>query len=84
MTSGHDRPRVVRHFVLPGTLRGKLHAWRFVIARRSLQVATLLLFFGTLHWGWSIAGRPLLAGNLTWRRQRRWARAPSKPVYYYR
>ncbi len=65
MTSGHDRPRVVRHFVLPGTLRGKLHAWRFVIARRSVQIATLLLFFGTLHWGWSIAGRPLLAGNLS-------------------
>jgi len=39
--------------------------WRYLIARRSSQFFVLLLFFGTAHWGWSIAGRPLLRGNLS-------------------
>ena len=57
--------RPVRHFVLPATLGGKLHAWRFLIARRTVQAAMLLLFFGTAHWGWKLAGQPLLSGNLS-------------------
>jgi ferredoxin-type protein NapH len=36
-----------------------------MLARRVVQVGVLLLFFGTLHWGWQIAGRPVLAGNLS-------------------
>ncbi len=57
--------RPVRHFEMPQTLGGKLYVWRFVIARRFVQLAVLLLFFGTVHWGWQIAGRPLLSGDLS-------------------
>ncbi len=44
---------------------GWLRRHRYAIARRSVQVGTLLAFYGTLHWGWQLAGRPLLAGNLS-------------------
>lgn len=57
--------RPVRHFEMPATLGGKLHAWRFLIARRVVQLGVLLLFFGTVAWGWKLAGAPLLAGNLS-------------------
>ncbi len=57
--------RPVRHFEMPASLAGKLHAHRFLIARRAVQVAVVLLFFGTAHWGWKLAGQPLLAGNLS-------------------
>jgi len=55
----------VRPFVMPTTLVGKLKVWRFIIYRRFVQLGTLLLFLGTVHWGWSIAGEPLLIGNLS-------------------
>jgi len=55
----------VRPFVMPSTLTGKLKVWRFIIYRRFVQLITLLLFFGTAHWGWTIAGEPLLLGNLS-------------------
>jgi ferredoxin-type protein NapH len=58
-------PRTVRHLEPPSTLRGHAHALRFTLARRLVQLGVLLMFVGTLHWGWSIAGRPLLAGNLS-------------------
>lgn len=61
--AGDTRP--VRHFVAPTTLAGWLRVHRFGIARRVVQLGTLLLFFGTLHWGWQLAGRPLVAGNLS-------------------
>ena len=61
--AGTTRP--VRHFEMPTTLAGKLHAWRFLIARRAVQVSVLLLFFGTAHWGWKALGQPVLAGNLS-------------------
>lgn len=61
--SAHSRP--VRHFEMPATLGGKLHHWRFLLARRAVQVSVLLLFFGTAHWGWKLLGQPLLAGNLS-------------------
>ncbi|MCL2310361.1 MAG: quinol dehydrogenase ferredoxin subunit NapH [Proteobacteria bacterium] len=64
-TPASAQGRPVRHFVMPKTLGGKLHVWRFVIARRFVQIAVLLLFFGTVHWGWQIAGQPLLSGNLS-------------------
>ncbi len=38
---------------------------RYLLARRLVQVTVLLTFYGTAHWAWGIAGRPLLAGNLS-------------------
>ena len=55
----------VRHFVPPTTLGGRLRVLRFTLARRAVQFGVLLMFYGTLHWGWKIAGAPLLAGNLS-------------------
>jgi len=55
----------VRPFVMPSTLSGKLNVWRFIIYRRMVQLITLLLFFGTAHWGWTLAGEPVLMGNLS-------------------
>jgi len=55
----------VRPFVMPSTLSGKLNVWRFIIYRRMVQLITLLLFFGTAHWGWTLAGEPVLQGNLS-------------------
>ena len=55
----------VRPFVMPATLAGKLKVWRFIIYRRVVQLSTLLLFFGSAHWGWSIIGEPILIGNLS-------------------
>jgi ferredoxin-type protein NapH len=55
----------VRPFVMPPTLAGKLKVWRFIIYRRVVQLSTLLLFFGSAHWGWSIVGEPILIGNLS-------------------
>lgn len=42
-----------------------LWGWRYLILRRVVQIGLLLLFFGTLHWGWSLFGQPLLSGNLS-------------------
>jgi ferredoxin-type protein NapH len=50
---------------MPATLGGKLAVWRYLLMRRSVQVGVLLLFFGTVHWGWSLFGRPLIVGNLS-------------------
>ena len=55
----------VRHFVMPATFGGKLKVWRLLILRRLVQLSILLLFFGTAHWGWNIAGAALLEGNLS-------------------
>lgn len=57
--------RTVRHFEMPVTLGGRLRYWRFTIARRLMQFVVLLAFFGTAHWGWTVLGRPLLAGTLS-------------------
>jgi ferredoxin-type protein NapH len=57
--------RPIRLYTPPATFAGKLHAWRYLILRRSVQFGVLLLFFGTLHWSWKVAGAPLLAGNLS-------------------
>jgi ferredoxin-type protein NapH len=54
------------HLLLePSAIGDKVRVWRFVILRRLTQLGILLLFFGTAHWGWSIAGAPLLTGNLS-------------------
>jgi ferredoxin-type protein NapH len=57
--------RPARPFVMPARIGGKLSVWRYLIARRVVQVGVLLLFFGSLHWGWSLFGRPVLIGNLS-------------------
>lgn len=57
--------RPIRPFVMPESFTGKLSVWRYMIFRRIVQLGVLVLFFGTFHWGWSIAGKPLLTGNLS-------------------
>lgn len=57
--------RPVRPFVMPAVLGGRLRVWRFLLARRSVQIGTLLLFFGSAHWGWSLLGQPIVSGNLS-------------------
>ena len=57
--------RPIRPFVMPQSWVGKLGVWRHIILRRTVQVGVLLLFIGTVHGGWSLAGRPLLVGNLS-------------------
>lgn len=64
MNPGTERG-AVRHLPRPRTLAGWLHRERFTLARRALQFTVLLLFYGTLHAGWKLAGRPLLVGNLS-------------------
>lgn len=55
----------VRHHVPPVTVGGRLRLMRFTLARRVVQFSVLLLFFGTLHWGWTLFGQPILRGNLS-------------------
>ncbi|HYQ71060.1 MAG TPA: quinol dehydrogenase ferredoxin subunit NapH [Gammaproteobacteria bacterium] len=55
----------VRAFVLPESFGGRLRVWRLLLLRRALQLGVLLVFFGTLHWGWKVAGKPVLSGNLS-------------------
>ncbi len=57
--------RTVRLYTPPATLGGKLWGWRYLILRRTTQLGIMLVFFGTLHWGWQAAGAPLLRGNLS-------------------
>ena len=56
--------RTIRHAARPTSVAGWLARNRFALARRAVQFGVLLLFFGTAHRGWTIAGRPLLQGNL--------------------
>lgn len=62
--AGHSGASV-RHLAPPRGLAGHLHAWRFGLLRRLSQALVLMLFFGTLHFGWKLHGEPLLAGNLS-------------------
>lgn len=55
----------VRPFVMPADLPGKLKVWRFIIYRRIVQLGTLLLFYGSAHWGWTVVNEPVLMGNLS-------------------
>ena len=57
--------KVVRLYTRPATLGGRLRDARYLILRRTTQLGVLLMFFGTLHWGWQLAGAPLLRGNLS-------------------
>ncbi|MFO7541883.1 MAG: quinol dehydrogenase ferredoxin subunit NapH [Thiobacillus sp.] len=57
--------RPARPYTPPSTLAGKLWGWRYLMLRRAVQVGVLLMFFGTLHWGWKMAEAPLLSGNLS-------------------
>ncbi len=62
-SAGERRP--VRHLPRPTTLGQWLHRERFLLARRAVQIAVLVLFYGSLHWGWKLLGQPLLVGNLS-------------------
>jgi len=55
----------VRPFVMPTSIGGKLRVWRLLILRGGVQLSVLLLFFGSAHWAWNIAGAPILKGNLS-------------------
>jgi ferredoxin-type protein NapH len=57
--------KAVRLYTPPATLGGKLWGWRYLMLRRTVQVGVMLMFFGTLHWGWQAMGAPLLRGNLS-------------------
>lgn len=57
--------RPLRHYQPPTTLRGKLWALRYTLARRAVQFGLLAAFIGTAHFGWTLLGKPLLAGNLS-------------------
>ena len=71
MAADHKTARIgpngkpVRPFVMPADLPGKVKVWRFIIYRRIVQLGTLLLFFGSAHWGWTVANEPVLIGNLS-------------------
>lgn len=62
-TGPNGRP--VRPFVMPASLGGKLYVWHLLLMRRAVQLGVLLLFVGTVRWGWELAGRPVLTGNLS-------------------
>lgn len=55
----------VRHAESPRDWRAWLVRQRFLLARRLVQALVLLAFVGTVQWGWTVAGRPLLSGNLS-------------------
>lgn len=57
--------RMIRLYTPPSTLAGKLWGWRYLILRRITQLGVLTMFFGTARYGWEVAGRPLLTGNLS-------------------
>ncbi len=57
--------RPVRPFVMPKRFTGKLWVWRYTILRRITEIGVLLLFFGTVHWGWTLFGQRILVGNLS-------------------
>ncbi len=57
--------RPVRAFVMPASFSGKLQVWHLLLLRRVVQLGILLLFLGTVRWGWEVAGRPVLTGNLS-------------------
>jgi ferredoxin-type protein NapH len=50
---------------MPDSLWGKLKVWRYILYRRIVQIGTLLLFFGSAHWGWTLFDKPILRGNLS-------------------
>lgn len=55
----------VRHLPPPAGVLQRAQRARFGLARRAVQLSVLLLFYGTLHAGWTLLGAPLLAGNLS-------------------
>jgi ferredoxin-type protein NapH len=66
--AGHDggaREGQARAFRLPDSLGGKLWVWRYIILRRVVQLLVLVLFVGTFRQGWTLAGSPILRGNLS-------------------
>lgn len=54
----------MHHLLEATSLTGRLLLWRHTLLRRFSQIGLLVLFLGTLNWSWSLAGAPLLVGNL--------------------
>ena len=46
-------------------MRGALWRYRYLLLRRLVQLGILVLFWGTLHRGWTVAGAPILRGDLS-------------------
>lgn len=63
MTEAATRP--VRHLAAPRSRAERVHRLRYTLARRMVQLGVLALFIGTVHWGWTLFGQPLLPGNLS-------------------
>lgn len=57
--------RPMHHLLTATSLIGKFWLWRYIIFRRIFQFIILLLFFGSAHWGWTIANQLILIGNLS-------------------
>jgi ferredoxin-type protein NapH len=49
----------------PQTWRGRVYLQRHLLLRRLCQLGVLLAFVGTVRWGWTLAGTPLLRGDLS-------------------
>ena len=50
---------------MPASFGGKLRVWRYLLLRRVVQLGVLLLFLGTVRRDWTLAGQPVLTGNLS-------------------
>lgn len=57
--------RAMHRLLNPPGISSKFIVWRYLILRRITQLSLLLLFFGTAHWGWTLADAPVLTGNLS-------------------
>ncbi len=55
----------MHHLLRAANSTGAVQIRRYLLLRRLSQTTILLLFFGTVHWGWTLAGAPLLTGNLS-------------------
>ncbi len=55
----------VRHLQPAKSFSERVFRMRYTIARRALQILVLTLFIGTARWGWTVFGKPLLAGDLS-------------------
>lgn len=60
-----EKKKLIRHLPKPRTFGEWLFRYRYTIARRFVQLSLLAAFIGTFRWGWQIAGRALLAGDLS-------------------
>ena len=43
----------------------KVWSWRYLVLRRASQATAIALLYGSLHWGWTLGGAPVVRGNLS-------------------